>query len=313
MSRSLFCSQVFGIWAGKQPGWIVRSAALARPARLATRGFERRSIAVWPGKAVRSETLGRTLGGTVREHDQPRFHTRTCLWLSLIFALALPFASLAQEQAAPEIQVSADPIELAAQRVQVWETPGVKWAILSGEAAVIQAGDGLRARAAVVRLTELPLDDGKGYQAEIYAEGEVRVSGQAQPPRSRLRTVLRTRKQVQLNSYSRNGLTQKEPPSDLLILRRSGFVLPQPAAAGRRAARPEPQRSTAGLESLAARQAQVPASETVRAVPAVQAVTPPGVVVPTAAAASTHDLGAAAAGFAAAGAGAAAEPAEERS
>ena len=87
-------------------------------------------------------------------------------------------------------------------------------------------------RAAVVRIIEVPMEDGKGYQAEIYAEGEVRISGQGGPPRPQVRTVLRTRKQVQLRAYRENGLTQwKEPPRDLLILRRSGFVLPEPAAA----------------------------------------------------------------------------------
>ena len=68
-------------------------------------------------------------------------------------------------------QAANDPIELAARHVQVWETAGERWTILSGEAAVLQAGDGLRARAAVVRIIEVPMEDGKGYQAEIYAEG----------------------------------------------------------------------------------------------------------------------------------------------
>ena len=80
------------------------------------------------------------------------------------------------------------------------------------------------------------MEDGKGYQAEIYAEGEVRISGEGGPPRPQVRTVLRTRKQVQLRAYNENGFTQwKEPPRDLLILRRSGFVLPEPATT-----RPEP-------------------------------------------------------------------------
>src|SRR5208337_3183765 len=167
-----------------------------------------------------------------REHDQPRLHTRLCLWSGLIFALAIPTATRAQDQAAPDAQAAADPIELAARRVQVWDTAGERWAILSGEAAVLQAGDGLRARAAVVRILEVPMENGKGYQAEIYAEGEVRISGQGGPPRPQARTVLRTRKQVQLRAYKDNGFTQwKEPPRDLLILRRSGFVAPEPAAA----------------------------------------------------------------------------------
>ena len=92
-------------------------------------------------------------------------------------ALAIPTASRAQDPAAPDAQEANDPIELAARHVQVWETAGERWAILSGEAAVLQAGDGLRAREAVVRIIEVSMEDGKGYQAEIYAEGEVRISG----------------------------------------------------------------------------------------------------------------------------------------
>ena len=105
------------------------------------------------------------------------------------------------------------------------------------------------------------MEDGKGYQAEIYAEGEVRVSGQAGPPRPQVRTVLRTRKQVQLRAYRENGLTQwKEPPSDLLILRRSGFVLPEPAATRSKQATAQPEPAAAPSE-LAAAPAAVPQAQ----------------------------------------------------
>ena len=180
------------------------------------------------------------------------------MWSGLIFALAIPTASRAQDPAAPDAQAANDPIELAARHVQVWETAGERWAILSGEAAVLQAGDGLRARAAVVRIIEVSMEDGKGYQAEIYAEGEVRISGQGGRPRPQVRTVLRTRKQVQLRAYRENGLTQwKEPPRDLLILRRSGFVLPEPAATRSKPATARPEQAAAPSELAAAPQAQV--------------------------------------------------------
>ncbi len=203
----------------------------------------------------------------MREHDQPRLHTRLSLWSGLIFALAIPTASRAQGLAAQEAQISADPIELAARYVQVWETPGTKWAILSGEAAVLQAGDGLRANSAVVRLSEMPLDDGKAYQAEIYAEGEVRISGREGPPRTKLRATFRTRKQVQLNAYTPRGLSSlKEPPRDLMILRRSGFLMPEPAIGRSQPASAPPlqaaaqsQPAAAPVELLAAPQSQVPA------------------------------------------------------
>src|SRR5208337_4187281 len=165
----------------------------------------------------------------------------------------------------PDAQAAADPIELAARRVQVWDTAGERWAILSGEAAVLQAGDGLRARAAVVRILEVPMENGKGYQAEIYAEGEVRISGQGGPPQPQARTVLRTRKQVQLRAYKDNGFTQwREPPRDLLILRRSGFVLPESAAARSEPAIAQPEPASTQPEPAAAPQAQMLASATPR-------------------------------------------------
>ena len=210
----------------------------------------------------------------MREHDQPRLHTRLCLWSGLIFALAIPTASRAQDPAAPDAQAANDPIELAARHVQVWETAGERWTILSGEAAVLQAGDGLRACAAVVRIIEVPMEDGKGYQAEIYAEGEVRISGQGGPPRPQVRTVLRTRKQVQLRAYRENGLTQwKEPPSDLLILRRSGFVLPEPAATRSKPATSRPEPAAAPSELVAVPQVQILASATPGSASRVETVT----------------------------------------
>ena len=187
-----FLSPCLRDWAGKQPGfrsYCRRGACAAGHASVRAtlnRGLAREGRPQRNAWSYLGRNRARARPTQIPHADMPVVEPD--------FALGLPFASLAQEQAAPEMQVSADPIELAAQRVQVWETPGVKWAILSGEAAVIQAGDGLRARAAVVRLTEVPLDDGKGYQAEIYAEGDVRASGQVQvqAPRSRLRTVFRT-------------------------------------------------------------------------------------------------------------------------
>ena len=135
------------------------------------------------------------------------------------------------------------------------------------------------------------MEDGKGYQAEIYAEGAVRISGQGGPPRPQVRTVLRTRKQVQLRAYRENGLTQwKEPPRDLLILRRSGFVLPEPAATRSKpaTARPEPAAAPSELAAAPAAvpQAQILASATPGSASRVETVTV-AESVPAAAAAET--------------------------
>jgi len=200
-----------------------------------------------------------------------------CLWLGLIVAVAIPIASRAQDQVVPDARACADPIELAARRVQVWEAAGERWAVLTGEAAVLQAGEGLRARAAVVRIIEIPVEGGKGYQSDVYAEGDVRVTGPGRPPQPQFRTVLRTCKQVQLRAYQESGFTEcQEPPRGLLILRRSGFPIaapaaqrPEPAAAPQAATIPlTASRTPTPVESAAAAEAVTPiAAEAASALP----------------------------------------------
>ena len=70
----------------------------------------------------------------------------------------------------------------------------------------------------------------KVFQAEVYAEGNVRITGQEEAPRNEYRATLRTARQVQVSPYQASGLTQlKEPPRGLLILERSGFARSEPA------------------------------------------------------------------------------------
>ena len=54
---------------------------------------------------------------------------------------------------------------------------------------MLQGAEGLRARGAVIRIIEVPMEAGKGFQADIYAEGEVRITGQETAPRAEARTV----------------------------------------------------------------------------------------------------------------------------
>ena len=210
----------------------------------------------------------------MREHDQPRLHTRLCLWSGLILR-------------------ARDPYRVSGTGPGGAGRAGGRRSDRAGRAARSGLGDGRRAvghslgrgcrapggrwptrRAAVVRIIEVPMEDGKGYQAEIYAEGEVRISGQGGPPRPQVRTVLRTRKQVQLRAYRENGLTQwKEPPRDLLILRRSGFVLPEPAATRSKPATARPEPAAAPSELAAVPQAQILASATPGSASRVETVT----------------------------------------
>src|SRR5271157_6650536 len=70
-SPALFLTPFLRELGGRTASYRCWSRRVGKAARLVGPVFERRSIAVRPGRAVRSETPGRTLGGTVREHDQP--------------------------------------------------------------------------------------------------------------------------------------------------------------------------------------------------------------------------------------------------
>ena len=119
----------------------------------------------------------------MREHDQPRLRTRNCLWLGLIVVACAPTALLAQYEEASGAMRSADPIDLAAQRVLVWNEAGERWVVLGGEVAVLQGAEGVRARAAVVRIIEVTDEAGKSFQADVYAEGDVKITGREAAPK----------------------------------------------------------------------------------------------------------------------------------
>ena len=115
----------------------------------------------------------------MRKHDQPGLHPHYGVGLGLILAASIAFASQAQDREGAAAQGPGDPIDLAARRIMVWDGPGERWAVLSGDAAVLQGAEGVRCRGAVVRIVEVAAEGGKLVQAEVYAEGNVRITGQA--------------------------------------------------------------------------------------------------------------------------------------
>jgi hypothetical protein len=201
----------------------------------------------------------------VREHDQPRLHTRRRqVWLGLLVTIALPLSGLARGQEVAGEQAISDPIELAARQVQEWESAGEHWALLWGDAAILQGSEGVRARSAVVHIIEVNLDGAKAYQADVYAEGDVRLTGADRRPRSTHRTFFRTATQVQLRAYRRSGYTQlSKPPLGLKILDRAGF----PASESVRA-----RMKGEGSTSLASAETDPRAVPDLQAVPDPQAV-----------------------------------------
>src|SRR5262249_12114464 len=160
--------------------------------------------------------------------------------IGLIFVVAIAPAVPAREEpdAGPGTRGSADPIELSGRHIQYWAGNGDRWAVLSGEAAVLQGTEGLRCRAAVVRIVEMGPDDARAYQVQVYAEGDVRLTSRAQPAGRAHRAVLTTRKGVKLSAYRDDGAEHlEEPPRGLKILDRSGMMpaaeaVPQPSRKG---------------------------------------------------------------------------------
>ena len=108
--------------------------------------IERRSIADRPGKAVRSESR-------VVPWEEPCEST-TSPDSARVTACGLASSSRSRSRrrspprsavsAGPGVESPADPIDLSAQRIQYWDGPGERWAVLSGEAAVLQGAEGLR-------------------------------------------------------------------------------------------------------------------------------------------------------------------------
>jgi len=182
----------------------------------------------------------------VRAHDQTSRRERSRAWLGLILVAATT-AALARAPRTARGQDAAgtgpdaasapapgrEPIDLAARRVRVWRQGGEQWVHLSGEVAVLQGVEGLRAGEAVVRVTELPTPGGTVYRLDVYAEGlKSPGPGEPQPP---ARVTLRTNVQVRLRPYQAGGLERLDaPPKSLPLLARAGldpFSRP-PAARG---------------------------------------------------------------------------------
>ena len=173
----------------------------------------------------------------MREHDQPRRHARSSRVVGPHSGgLRSRWRGLGEPRTrrVPARTRSADPIDLAARRVLVWEATGERWVVLSGEAAVLQGAEGLRARGAVVRIIEVPMEGGRAIQADIYAEGEVRISGQETAPGPRCARRSGPEGQFRLSPYrSLRPDAAEEPPRGLMIVDAVGF---RPARTGCRAA-----------------------------------------------------------------------------
>jgi hypothetical protein len=136
----------------------------------------------------------------------------------------------------------SDPIEVSSRSAQVWSVGDVQWVLLSGDVALLQGSQELRARDAVIRITKVQLaeEQVRAFEAEVYAEGDVRRRNvRSQPPAAKARETFLTSKQVSLVPYEASGMKKLAgPPVNAPILRRSGFF--PPASQGTQAASATP-------------------------------------------------------------------------
>ena len=167
----------------------------------------------------------------MRGYDQTRNRVRHRAWCWLILGIAAVPGPI-QAQDARDSAASGharDPIDLAADHIQTWQDGDARWFVLSGQIAVIQGDEGLRAKQAVVRVTTPDGPGVRAYQAEVYAEGGVLPIGPRVSPRPSLRMTLRSTQDIQLKPYEESGLVRMPgPPASPPRLVSRGF--PQASA-----------------------------------------------------------------------------------
>ena len=114
----------------------------------------------------------------MRGDDRSSRYPPRGVWFGLILAVGTVRALLAQDvPAEDDPRRLADPVVLAANRVTQWKAAGAIWVRLVGDASVLQPVDGVRAREAIVRITDASSGVEKISRVEVYAEGDVRLSG----------------------------------------------------------------------------------------------------------------------------------------
>ncbi|MBV8317600.1 MAG: hypothetical protein JOZ53_21885 [Planctomycetaceae bacterium] len=171
----------------------------------------------------------------MRGHDQTggRARRRAGFWL-IVTALLVSVPGQAQDGLGPQWPgLATDAVDLAAHAIHVWSSGDEQWLVLRGRAAILQGVEGLRAGEAVVRIISAPDPSTPGRRLEVYAEDQVQMVGQTGPPLRRLRTTLRTEKDVRLKPYEDGGLVRLPgPPKGLPLLERAFPRTSNPAPRG---------------------------------------------------------------------------------
>ena len=169
----------------------------------------------------------------MRGDDRSSRYPPRGVWFGLILAAGTVRALLAQDvPAEDDSRRLADPVVLAANRVTQWQAAGAIWVRLAGQASVLQPVDGIRAGCAssgspTTRPASKRLDEWKSTPRETCAYRVPRVQ-----PTGVSRRVPDDRGASSSVMIGRRRLTVSDPPWDLAIIRRSGFLAAKPAGAG---------------------------------------------------------------------------------
>ncbi len=221
-------------------------------------------------------SVGQPLGGDVRGHDQSNRRVHCRAWFGLILAatatvLDRPVRGQGGSETEPPAARAPAPssIDLAGRRVRVWARGDDRWALLSGQAAVFQDADGLRAEEIVVRIKTIAAPGGAvSYRLDIYAEGLPPAPGQ--PAKATLRRTLATNDPPHLKAYNARGFVALDaPPLHDAVLARSGLPPAPVTTTAYRSIPVTPSSSLSLLPSVASQPAE----------PSPTAAAPPDVVV----------------------------------
>jgi hypothetical protein len=188
--------------------------------------------------------------------------------LGLILAVGTAQALFAQSpQSDAPLRASTEPIVLSARRVAPWQGFGARWLYLAGDVAVLQGVEGVRAQQAVARIRTLePPESGRIYAVDLYAEGNVQITG-ALRSLARHGASFQTAREVRVSSYQQSGIVKPSAsPWQYEIVRRSGLLPPEAMNLGAPAIGPQTTRSRESdrRRELTAKTAE-PAAQSARA------------------------------------------------
>ncbi len=151
----------------------------------------------------------------MRGHDQTSRRVRRRASPGVFFAVALlatsgaPYWAIGEEpvvategaSASTALAHAREPVILAGQRVVTWTVGTQQWFLLSGRVSAFQDTEGLRADAAVARVTTAAVPGGTSYRVELYAERTATGDPAEANTFTPFRGTFETRSRVEVTQY----------------------------------------------------------------------------------------------------------------